>query len=256
MKNKKCPSCGQPMKRNGKTSAGTQRWRCKSCGASATHSNDTAARELEAFLGWLLGKGSTELDMPGQGRHALSPEARRQVLEDMADAGARRRGPPRRLRRRHPPRPRRRRADRLQRRPRAVVVPRPLPRASGPGGRCCRVVAAARRRRRRRRRRVRDGGGGGMAEDEGAAVPVSTRSARSSGRRLPGRGCRRASSSTAWRRSSCASRTSARPSGGSSATCSGTPSGATSSRRGRWWTAGGSTPTRASGRPGAGSTPW
>jgi hypothetical protein len=67
MKNKKCPSCGQPMKRNGKTSAGTQRWRCKSCGASATHSNDTAARELEAFLGWLLGKGS-QLDMPGQGR--------------------------------------------------------------------------------------------------------------------------------------------------------------------------------------------
>ena len=67
MKTKKCPPCGRPMKRNGKTSAGTQRWRCKSCGASTTHANDTAARELGAFLGWLLGKGS-QLDMPGQGR--------------------------------------------------------------------------------------------------------------------------------------------------------------------------------------------
>ena len=67
MKNKKCPSCGQDMKRNGKTSAGTQRWRCKTCGASAVHTNDTTARELDAFLGWLLGKGS-QLDMPGQGR--------------------------------------------------------------------------------------------------------------------------------------------------------------------------------------------
>lgn len=57
MKEKKCPSCGHPMKRNGKTSAGRQRWRCRSCGASSTHGNDTAARELKAFLSWLLGKG-------------------------------------------------------------------------------------------------------------------------------------------------------------------------------------------------------
>ena len=67
MKTKNCPSCGQPMKRNGKTSAGAQRWRCRSCGASATHGNDVSARELDAFLAWLLGKG-TQLEMPGQGR--------------------------------------------------------------------------------------------------------------------------------------------------------------------------------------------
>ena len=55
------------MKRNGKTKSGSQRWRCVGCGASATHSIDTAARDLAAFLGWLLSKES-QVDMPGQGR--------------------------------------------------------------------------------------------------------------------------------------------------------------------------------------------
>ena len=36
------------MKRNGRAPSGAQRWRCRSCGASATHSNDVAARELAA----------------------------------------------------------------------------------------------------------------------------------------------------------------------------------------------------------------
>ena len=55
------------MKRNGRVPSGTQRWRCRSCGASATHSNDVAARELAAFVGWLLSRG-TQADMPGRGR--------------------------------------------------------------------------------------------------------------------------------------------------------------------------------------------
>ena len=54
MNNSTCPSCGAKMKRNGKTKAGTQRWRCTSCGASSVHGNNTDARELKAFLGWLL----------------------------------------------------------------------------------------------------------------------------------------------------------------------------------------------------------
>lgn len=58
MKTMKCPTCGGPMKRNGRTGAGTQRWRCKGCGASAVHGNDTTARDLDAFLRWLLGKSS------------------------------------------------------------------------------------------------------------------------------------------------------------------------------------------------------
>ena len=67
MKNKICPSCGQAMKRNGKTSAGTQRWRCKFCGASSVHENDVTARDLSLFLNWLLSK-DTQISMPGQGR--------------------------------------------------------------------------------------------------------------------------------------------------------------------------------------------
>ena len=55
------------MKRNGKTKSGSQRWRCVGCGASATHSIDTAARDLAAFVGWLLSKDS-QVDMPGKGR--------------------------------------------------------------------------------------------------------------------------------------------------------------------------------------------
>lgn len=67
MKSKKCPSCGCDMKRNGKTSAGAQRWRCKACGASATHRIDSSAKLLESFLAWLFSK-QRQVDMPGQGR--------------------------------------------------------------------------------------------------------------------------------------------------------------------------------------------
>ena len=65
--NKKCPACGCEMKRNGRTGSGAQRWRCRACGASSTHANDSAARDLRSFVGWLLSK-DTQLDMPGQGR--------------------------------------------------------------------------------------------------------------------------------------------------------------------------------------------
>lgn len=67
MKSVKCPSCGAKMKRNGKTSAGRQRWRCPSCGASATVRRDGDAAALREFLGWLMSKG-TQLEMPGRGR--------------------------------------------------------------------------------------------------------------------------------------------------------------------------------------------
>ncbi len=67
MNNKKCPLCGNLMKRNGKTSAGTQRWRCTSCGSSHSHHHDTKAKDLDTFLRWLLSK-DIQGDMPGQGR--------------------------------------------------------------------------------------------------------------------------------------------------------------------------------------------
>ncbi len=56
MNNPKCGACGGPMKRNGKTSAGAQRWRCRSCGASMTHRIDSSAKALDAFLRWLFSK--------------------------------------------------------------------------------------------------------------------------------------------------------------------------------------------------------
>lgn len=44
------------MKRNGRTSSGRQRWRCKVCGTSSTHRIDNKAKQLKMFLRWLMGK--------------------------------------------------------------------------------------------------------------------------------------------------------------------------------------------------------
>lgn len=54
--NPKCPVCGDSMKGNGVTTAGTKRWRCKKCGCSTVRKNDTTARLLKVFIQWLLGK--------------------------------------------------------------------------------------------------------------------------------------------------------------------------------------------------------
>lgn len=67
MKKSVCPTCGSAMKKNGKSKKGAQRWRCKFCGSSKTHSNDVTTRDFETFLRWLLSK-DTQIDMPGQGR--------------------------------------------------------------------------------------------------------------------------------------------------------------------------------------------
>lgn len=67
MKARACPLCGARMKRNGRTSAGRTRWRRTSCGASAVHRIDSAAKLLESFLGWLLTR-ERQADMPGGGR--------------------------------------------------------------------------------------------------------------------------------------------------------------------------------------------
>ena len=67
MKAKVCQTCGGKMKKNGTTKAGTQRWRCVVCNASATHKIDTEQRSLALFVRWLLSKDSQK-DMPGEGR--------------------------------------------------------------------------------------------------------------------------------------------------------------------------------------------
>lgn len=50
------------MKRNGRISAGSQRWRCGECGSSATHSISTDERDPRAFLAWLMSKDA-KVDM-------------------------------------------------------------------------------------------------------------------------------------------------------------------------------------------------
>lgn len=63
----KCPCCGSGAKKNGRTAAGSQRWKCLSCGATFTRKIDNSAKLLEAFLAWLL-SGRRQADMPGGGR--------------------------------------------------------------------------------------------------------------------------------------------------------------------------------------------
>ena len=67
MKAVRCPSCGASTKRNGRTSAGSRRWRCGSCGASTTLSHDDTAARPEGFLAWLTSKDA-QFSMPGRGR--------------------------------------------------------------------------------------------------------------------------------------------------------------------------------------------
>lgn len=62
-----CPYYGGRTKRNGRTSSGSQRWRCTACGASTTVRYDDTATRLDEFLGWLLSKDSRAA-MPGGGR--------------------------------------------------------------------------------------------------------------------------------------------------------------------------------------------
>lgn len=60
-----CLLCGTQLVKNGKHPSGTQRWRCKTCGASSIKKRDDVARrhQLTRFLTWLTGKHSqTELD--------------------------------------------------------------------------------------------------------------------------------------------------------------------------------------------------
>lgn len=51
-----CGVCGRKLVKNGMTSAGRTRWRCKACGASSTQSRPDITRkaQLDRFLAWLL----------------------------------------------------------------------------------------------------------------------------------------------------------------------------------------------------------
>lgn len=74
MKKIVCPACGGNTKRNGKTKAGTTRWRCMSCGASTTQRYDKNTKLLALFLKWLLSKRrQSEMGVPDRTfRHLTS----------------------------------------------------------------------------------------------------------------------------------------------------------------------------------------
>ena len=67
MKHVICPVCSGICVRKGKTSAGSQRWFCKTCGITFTSKIDNSAKQLQSFLTWLFSKQS-QSEMPGSGR--------------------------------------------------------------------------------------------------------------------------------------------------------------------------------------------
>ncbi|WP_347345102.1 transposase [Microbacterium sp.] len=62
--------CGARLVKNGKTAAGTQRWRCPQCGASSTRRRPDVTRreQLRRFLLWLTGKDTQATLGGGTGR--------------------------------------------------------------------------------------------------------------------------------------------------------------------------------------------
>ena len=72
-----CPYCGGRTKRNGRTSSGSQRWRCTACGASTTVRYDDTATRLDEFLGWLLsGLATLMWTVPGGAQETGGPYMR------------------------------------------------------------------------------------------------------------------------------------------------------------------------------------
>ena len=94
-----CPYCGGRTKRNGRTSSGSQRWRCTACGASTTVRYDDTATRLDEFVGtagagsprpWLLliARDLMGIGLPGgdAGRRAVLQAQDGRVLGGLAHA--------------------------------------------------------------------------------------------------------------------------------------------------------------------------
>lgn len=65
-----CLVCAATLVKNGKTAAGTQRWRCPDCGASSSRRREDVTRrhQLVEFLTWIIGKQSQIEAGGGTGR--------------------------------------------------------------------------------------------------------------------------------------------------------------------------------------------
>lgn len=67
----RCLVCAAALVKNGRTAAGTQRWRCPSCGASSVRRREDVTRrhQLVEFLTWLVGKhAQDQMDATATGR--------------------------------------------------------------------------------------------------------------------------------------------------------------------------------------------
>lgn len=64
-----CGVCGAKMVKNGRTSAGRTRWRCRACGASSVQRRGDVTRraQLDRFIDWVLGSAS-QRSLGGTGR--------------------------------------------------------------------------------------------------------------------------------------------------------------------------------------------
>ena len=62
-----CLLCHVKLVKNGRNTAGNQRWKCPKCGASSTRIRDDRSRlfTLQRFLDWLLGKHTQADTKPG-----------------------------------------------------------------------------------------------------------------------------------------------------------------------------------------------
>lgn len=69
MGNPRCSLCGSVTQKWGKTAAGRPRYRCRSCQASCSRSNDVTARHFARFLDFVT-SDATYQDFPGGGRTA------------------------------------------------------------------------------------------------------------------------------------------------------------------------------------------
>src|SRR5690625_4277261 len=70
---RKCDICGQPMRKNGRTGAGAQRWKCIECAITHSFSRDDQTQQatFAAFIDYLLGKSAQyEVDNTSTGRSA------------------------------------------------------------------------------------------------------------------------------------------------------------------------------------------
>ena len=70
----KYPICHKAMTKHGKTKTRKQRWRCKSCSSTKTHSINSDAKQLKVFLDWLMSrKRQTNMNVSRQAfRHNAS----------------------------------------------------------------------------------------------------------------------------------------------------------------------------------------